>query len=77
MPIFFVDISLGNALTEDAEGIEFADVEAAEAHCIAGLVELAQSLVSASTLQSITATLRDAARNLILERTLTLTCEVR
>ena len=77
MPIFFVDISLGNALTEDPEGIEFADVEAAEAHCIAGLVELAQSLVSASTLQSITATLRDAARNLILERTLTLTCDLR
>ena len=77
MPIFFVDICQDGLLVEDLEGIEFPDVEAAEAHCVAGLVELAQRLVSASTLQSITATLRDAARTLILQRTCTLSCEIR
>ena len=77
MPVYHVDISVGGSLVEDLEGIEFADLKAAEAHCVAGLVELAQSLVSASTLQSITATLRNEARTLILRRTCTLTCDIR
>jgi hypothetical protein len=77
MPVFHVDIKVGDSLVEDLEGVEFPNLRAAEAHCIAGLMEVARSLVSASTLQSITATLRNEARTLILQRTCTLTCEIR
>jgi hypothetical protein len=52
-------------------------LQAAEAHCIAGLIEVAKSLVTADARQRITTTLRDKARTLLLERTMTITCELR
>jgi hypothetical protein len=76
MPVFHVDICVGDSLVEDLEGIELADLQAAEAHCVAGLIEVAKSLVTADTRQCITTTLRDEFRNLIFERTMTLTCEI-
>jgi hypothetical protein len=77
MPVFHVDISVGDSLFEDLEGIELADLQAAEAYCIAGLIEVAKSLVTADARQRITTTLRDKARTLLLERTMTITCELR
>jgi hypothetical protein len=77
MPVFHVDISVGDSLAEDLEGVEFPNLEVAEAHCIAGLVAVAKSLLTAHTRQRITTILRDGARNRLLERTLTVTCELR
>jgi hypothetical protein len=48
MPVFFVDICLNNSLIEDEEGIEFPSIPTAEAHCIAGLLDVAKRLVTAS-----------------------------
>ena len=76
MPVFHVDISVDDSLTEDLEGVEFSNLKAAEVHCIASLIEVAKSLVTADTRQRITMTLRDEARNLILQRSCALTCKI-
>ena len=76
MPVFHVDISVDDSLTEDLEGVEFSNLKAAEAHCVASLIEVAKSLVTADTRQRITMTLRDEARNLILQRSCALICKI-
>ena len=76
MPLFYVDIYQNHMSIEDLEGIEFRDVQAATAHCVASLIELAKGLVTAHTLERITLTVRDERRDVILKRTLTLTCDI-
>jgi hypothetical protein len=77
MPVFHIDLDLGGALLEDLEGVDLPNLQAAEAYCIAGLIEVARGAVTAHAHERFTTILRDEARNLILERTMTLTCELR
>ena len=76
MPLFFVDIHQGGASIQDLEGIEFRDVQVAEAHCVASLIELAKGFVTPKALERITLTVLDESRKVVLERTLTLTCDI-
>jgi hypothetical protein len=77
MSLFFVDMQVGDLLTQDAEGVEFPDASTAKRRCAEGLMDMAKRLVTANATQTVTATLRDGAGAVLAVQTLSLTCSLR
>ena len=72
MPRFYFDLRENGTLIEDEEGMEVADVSAAETEAVKTAVEMARDRLPGSKLSSITIDVRDRNGDHVLTATATL-----
>ena len=75
MPQFYLDVREGSCFWPDAEGSEFADLDAAEHKATVVAVSIGQELLRNGSERAVTVEVRDDQGQRVTEVTLTVTAE--